>query len=127
MAVYLGSNLIDMMGGQPVNVTITGSQIKSGTTTSTTISTGLSSISGFIIYKNGVSATGLTHAVYNGSTTNMTYCSSYGTSWMGSTSLATGTASPTISGGTITWNLTNAAQGGFTANTTYNWIAWGTV
>ncbi len=129
MAVYLGSNQVSMMGGQPVNVTITGLQEKAGTTTSTTINTGLSSISGYIIYKNGVSATGLTHAVYDGTNVNYTYCSSYGSSSFlgGSTTLKTGTTTPSISGGTITWNISTAASGGFTSNTTYNWIAWGTL
>lgn len=105
--------------------TYSGLAVKSGTTTSTTIRTGLSSVSYFVLYKTAVSSTGLIQAIYNGSTTNMTYCSAYSSSAWGTKTYAVGTATPTISGGTITWNITNAAQGGLSASTTYNWIAFG--
>ena len=105
--------------------TYSGLAVKSGTTTSTTINTGLSSVSYFVLYKTAVSSTGLIQAIYNGSTTNMTYCSAYSSSTWGTKTYAVGTATPTISGGTITWNITNAAQGGLSASTTYNWIAFG--
>lgn len=97
--------------------------MKTGTTTSATISTGLSSISAIVIYKDSVLATGLVHGVYVTSedTLHYTYCSSYST-WTKSYAVSTSTAS-SVSGGTFT--LGTSGTSGLSSSTTYNWIAFG--
>ena len=95
--------------------------MKTGTTTSATISTGLSSISALVIYKSSFSATGLIQGVYNGSTLYYTYCSSY-SYYFKTVTTDTSTASST-SGGTFT--LGTSGTSGLSSSTTYNWIAFG--
>lgn len=97
--------------------------MKSGTTTSSTIDTGLSSISAIVIYKSSFSSTGLIQGVYVTSedTLHYTYCSSYST-WMKSCSVSTSAAS-SVSGGTFT--LGTSGTSGLSSSTTYYWIAFG--
>lgn len=123
--VLSGKTFTSTAGVKVTGTASAGLAVKSGTTTSTTINTGLSSVSYFMLYRTTVTTTGLVQAVYgnNGTTANTTYCSSYST-W--SKVYNFGTSTPTISGGTITWTTTNAAQGGFGSNVTYNWVAFGT-
>lgn len=100
-----------------------GLVIKTGTTKSATIETGLSSIKCFILYKGSFSATGLIQAVYEESTSgyaNYVYCSSY-SNW--SKVCAVDTSQPTIDGGRFTWNESNTR--GVSSGATYNWIAIG--
>lgn len=124
--VAAGKTFTSSAGLKVTGTASAGLAVKTGTTTSTTINTGLSSVSYFVLYKTAVSSTGLIQAIYDGSTTNMTYCSAYSSSTWGTKTYAVGTASPTLSGGTITWNISAAASGGLSASTTYNWIAFGT-
>lgn len=97
--------------------------MKSGTTTSDTINTGLSSISAIVIYKNSIFNTGFVQGVYttNDATLRYTYCSSY-SSYIKSCSTNTSTAS-TVNDGTFI--LGTSGSSGLTADTTYNWIAFG--
>lgn len=100
-----------------------GYSIATGTTTSSIIETGLSSIKFIAIYKSSVSATGLVQAVYlaDNSNANYTYCSSY-SSYYKTYAVGTNTSS-TVSGGTFTWG--GSGTSGLSSGTTYNWIAFG--
>lgn len=99
--------------------------IKTGTTISTTIDTGLAYISSFTLFKNSIAETGLIHAVYDGTSTQMLYCSAWSIATNGTKTFTSGVANPIISEGTITWNISSATSGGFASGKTYNWIAIG--
>ena len=116
--------------GVKVSGTATGSSgggltMKTGTTTSGTIETGLSSVTCIVIYKSSVSATGLVQMVWRSdeSKGHYTCCSSY-SGYMKSYAVGTNTSS-TVSGGTFTWG--GSGTSGLSSSTTYNWIAFGEV
>ena len=99
-----------------------GLTIKTGTTTSNTINTGLSTIKLVIIYRDSFSDTGFINGFYNADEGKMhyVYCSTYST-YMKSCSSGTSTAA-TVDGGTLTTGLSgNSALNGMT----YHWIAVG--
>ena len=102
-----------------------GLAMKSGTTTSATIDTGLSSIKVIIIYKDSFTATGLIQGIYvtDEDKLHYTYCSQY-SSYFKICAASTSTAS-SVSGGTFT--LGTSGTSGLSNNTTYNWIAFGEV
>lgn len=102
-----------------------GSVIKTGTTTSGTINTGLSDIEQFFIYKESVTATGLIHLHYTKSATSRMYASAWTTSNYGTKTITNGTGGVTVSGGTLTISATQAAQGALTSGVTYKWVAIG--
>lgn len=102
-----------------------GYQIKSGTTTSATIQTGLSSIKEFFIYKESITATGLIHLHYNESGTSYLYASAWSTNNYGTKTITNGTNRATVNGGTLTLPSTSATSGGLTSGVTYKWIAIG--
>lgn len=104
-----------------------GSVIKTGTTTSATIATGLSSIEEFFIYKETQTATGLIHLHYSktGGTSYM-YASAWSTNNYGTKTITNATTAPTISGGSITLPSSTATSGGLSSGVTYKWIAIGT-
>lgn len=97
--------------------------VKSGTTTSNVINTGLSEIDHIVIYKTSVSATGFVQGVYRSDTgyTYYTYCSSY-QSYMKNYAVAQNT-NGSVSGGKFTWNGSGTAA--LTSGSTYYWIAAG--
>lgn len=97
--------------------------VKSGTTTSNVINTGLSEIDHIVIYKTSVSATGFVQGVYRSDTgyTYYTYCSSYQV-YMKNYAVAQNT-NGSVSGGTFTWNGSGTAA--LTSGDTYYWIAAG--
>ena len=103
-----------------------GYAIKSGTTTSGTIDTGLSNVEQFFIYKETVTGTGLIHLHYTKSATSRLYASAWSTNSWGTKTITNGTGGVTVSGGTVTISATQAAQGALTSNVTYKWIAVGT-
>ncbi len=105
----------------------TGSVIKTGTTTSRTIATGLSSIKEFFIYKETLTATGLIHLHYSadGGTSYM-YASAWSTQNYGTKTIANGTTAATVNGGSITLPSNTATQGGLSSGVTYKWVAVGT-
>lgn len=104
-----------------------GLVVKSGTTTSRTIDTGLSDIEQFFIYKETQTATGLIRLHYSkeGGTSRM-YASAWTTSNYGTKTITNGTGGTSVNGGTITISATSATSGGLTSNLTYKWIAVGT-
>lgn len=103
-----------------------GMVVKSGTTTSRTINTGLSDVEHFIIYKETQTATGLIHLHYSKAATSRMYASAWSTNNYGTKTITNGTGGVTVSGGTVTISATQAAQGALTSNVTYKWIAIGT-
>lgn len=110
-------------GGGPQTPSIV---IKSGTTTSRTINTGLSDVEQFFMYKESVTATGLIHLHYTKSATSRMYASAWTTSNYGTKTITNGTGGVGVNGGTVTISATQATQGALTSNVTYKWIAVGT-
>lgn len=103
-----------------------GSTIKTGTTTSATIATGLSSIEEFFIYKESISATGLIHLHYSKTDgTSYLYASAWSTSSYGTKTVKNETTAATVSGGSITLPSSTATSGGLSSGVTYKWIAVG--
>lgn len=104
-----------------------GLVVKSGTTTSATIATGLSSIEEFFIYKETQTATGLIRLHYSktGGTSYM-YASAWSTNNYGTKTITNATTAPTISGGSITLPSSTATSGGLSSGVTYKWTAIGT-
>ena len=98
-----------------------GLVIKSGTTTSATIETGLSSIKILVIYTDSFRSTGFIQGTYvaDEGIMHYTYCSSY-SSYMKVCGVTTSN-SCTVNGGTFTLN----ASHGLINGKTYNWIAVG--
>lgn len=103
-----------------------GYAIKSGTTTSATINTGLSDVEQFFLYKETITATGLIHLHYTKSATYRMYASAWTTNSWGSKTITNGTGGVTVNGGTVTISATQAAQGALTSGVTYKWVAIGT-
>lgn len=97
---------------------------KSGTVTDeTTIDTGLSEIVFFLLYKNGMSSTGLNLALKDVTDADdyAVYCSSYST-YMKTYSFSTG-EQMTFDGGTVTYaGSSNLAM---VSSSTYIWVAFG--
>lgn len=122
-----GKQLIGADGSVITGLLVKGFAVKTGTTTSRTIDTGLSDIEQFFIYKESQTATGLIHLHYSkdGGTSRL-YASAWSTNNYGSKTITNGTGGTTVNGGTITISATQATQGGLTGNVTYKWIAVGT-
>ena len=123
-----GKQLIDGNGNVVTGTLVpaSGFVIKTGTTTSNSINTGLSDIEQFFIYKESVNATGLIRMHYdkNGETNRM-----YASSWSSSGTKAIVNRTDgglTVNGGSVTITATAANSGGLTSNTTYTWVAVGT-
>ena len=102
-----------------------GSVVKSGTTTSGTIATGLSDIEQFFMYKESQTGTGLIHLHYTKSETSRMYASAWSTNNYGTKTITNGTGGVTVNGGTVTISATQATQGALTGNVTYKWVAIG--
>lgn len=102
-----------------------GYAIKSGTTTSRTINTGLSDVEQFFMYKETQTGTGLIRLHYTKAATSRMYASAWSTQNYGSKTITNGTGGVSVSGGTVTISATQAAQGALTSNVTYKWIAIG--
>lgn len=99
-----------------------GLVMKTGTTTSATIETGLSSIKILVIYTDSFSSTGFIQGTYvaDEGLMHYTYCSSY-SSYMKICGVTTSN-SCTVDGGTFTLNTPSH---GLISGKTYNWIAVG--
>lgn len=104
-----------------------GMVVKTGTTTSPTIDTGLKDVEQFFLYKETLTATGLIrlHYIKNVGASRM-YASAWSTQNYGTKTITNGTGGVTVSGGTVTISATQAAQGALTSGVTYNWVAIGT-
>lgn len=103
-----------------------GFVVKTGTTTSPTIDTGLSDVEQFFIYKESLTATGLIHLHYSKNGTSRMYASAWSTNSYGSKTITNGTDGVNVNGGTLTISAAQAAQGALTSRVTYKWIAVGT-
>ena len=123
---FTGADGLCVSGTYVPSTTSGGLSVRSGTTTSNTIDTGLSSISYFMLYKSSINAIGLVQCMYNGEDgrSNYTYCSSY-SQYIRSCSAGSSSSYHSISGGSFAWTA-SADSTMLTSNTTYNWIAIGT-
>ena len=99
-----------------------GGQVKTGTTTSTTINTGLSKIDKLIIYAESLSGKGAIDIIYTGeSEAVVTYCSYY--SNYSKPCAVQKRSAFGVSGGTFEWHDTGSYA--FAGGVTYHWIAFG--
>lgn len=101
-----------------------GAQVKTGTTSSPTINTGLSKIDKLIIYADKITSLGVVTAVYSADvgTAKVTFCDSYSVYLKACGIIDLSGFS--VSGGTFSWTETMDAYK-FMSNATYNWIAIG--
>ena len=101
-----------------------GVQVKTGTTSVSTIVTGLSRIDKLIIYTDKIKSVGVVTAVYSADvgTAKVTFCDYYSvySKYCGIVDLS----GFSVSGGTFSWTETMDAYR-FMSNATYNWIAIG--
>lgn len=101
-----------------------GVQVKTGTTSSPTINTGLSKIDKLIIYANKITSIGVVTAVYSADvgTAKVIFCDSY-SAYLRACGIVD-LSGFRVSGGTFSWTETMDAYR-FMSNATYNWIAIG--
>lgn len=101
-----------------------GVQMKTGTTSSPTINTGLSKIDKLIIYADKIKSVGVVTAVYSADvgTAKVTFCDSYSV-YLKACGIVD-LSGFSVSGGTFSWTETLDAYK-FMNNATYNWIAIG--
>lgn len=101
-----------------------GVQVKTGTTSSPTINTGLSKIDKLIIYADKITSVGVVTAVYSADAekAKVTFCGDY--SVYSKPCGITDRSGFSVSGGTFSWTE-SAKEYGFMNNATYNWIAIG--
>lgn len=101
-----------------------GSVIKTGTTSSNTINTGLSDVEQFFMYKAYHEAAGLILLHYSKANGTSRLYSTVWTSY--SKNVNSGKGGVSINGGTVTIEETTPANGGLSSNVTYTWVAAGT-
>ena len=101
-----------------------GGQVKTGTTTNTTINTGLSKIEKLIIYADKITSVGVVTAVYSADAekAKVTFCGDY--SVYSKPCGITDRSGFSVSGGTFSWTE-SVKEYKFMSNATYNWIAIG--
>ena len=99
-----------------------GVQVKTGTTSSPTINTGLSKIDKLIIYADKITSVGVVTAVYSAGKAKVTFCGDY--SVYSKPCGITDRSGFSVSGGTFSWTE-SAKEYKFMNNVTYNWIAIG--
>lgn len=101
-----------------------GVQVKTGTTSSPIINTGLSKIDKLIIYANRIASKGIVDMIYSGDSSRAvtTFCGEY--SVYSQYCKVTERTGFSVSGGTFSWTET-MDEYKFMNNTTYNWIAIG--
>lgn len=119
------TELSNKTSGSSGSLVSKGMAIKTGTTTSRIINTGLSDIEQFFIYKESQTTTGLIHLHYTKAATSRMYASAWSTNTWGSKTITNESGGVTVDGGDITISATSAAQGGLSSNVTYKWIAIG--
>lgn len=102
-----------------------GVQMKTGTTSASTIVTGLSRIDKLIIYADKIKSIGVVAAVYSADvgTAKVTFCDNYSV-YLRACGIVD-LSGFSVSGGTFSWTETMDAYK-FMNNATYNWIAIGT-
>ena len=101
-----------------------GVQVKTGTTSSPTIETGLSKIDKLIIYADKITSVGVVTAVYSADVgkAKVTFCGDY--SVYSKPCGITDRSGFSVSGGTFSWTE-SVKEYKFMNNATYNWIAIG--
>lgn len=101
-----------------------GGQVKTGTTSSPTINTGLSKIDKLIIYADKITSVGVVTAVYSADVekAKVTFCGDY--SVYSKACGITDRSGFSVSGGTFSWTE-SAKEYKFMNNAAYNWIAIG--
>lgn len=102
-----------------------GVQVKTGTTSSPTINTGLSKIDKLIIYADKITSVGVVTAVYSADVekkAKVTFCGDY--SVYSKPCGITDRSGFSVSGGTFSWTE-STKEYTFMNNATYNWIAIG--
>lgn len=101
-----------------------GVQVKTGTTSSPTINTGLSKIDKLIIYADKITSVGVVTAVYSADAgkAKVIFCGDY--SVYSKPCGITDRSGFSVSGGTFSWTE-STKEYGFMNNATYNWIAIG--
>ena len=120
-----GITILGVTGSYQGSASSGGIQVKTGTTSSTSINTGLSSIDKFIIYSDTILSEGMVNAVYDSSKSavTLTVCGSYNT-YVKQCNVVTQSTGYSVSGGTFQWTDTSSL-GSFMYDATYNWIAVG--
>ena len=120
-----GITILGVAGSYQGSTSSSGIKVKTGTTDSTSISTGLSSINKFIMYSDRILSEGLVNVVYDSSKSSvtLTVCGEYN-SYVKQCNVMTQTTGYSISGGTFQWTDTTFL-GSFMYDATYNWIAVG--
>ena len=103
---------------------VAGKQVKTGTTSSPTINTGLSKIDKLIIYADKIKSIGVVTVVYSADveTAKVIFCDSYSV-YLKACGIVD-LSGFSVSGGTFSWTETMDAYK-FMNNATYNWIAIG--
>lgn len=117
-----GVSILGVTGSYEATALGGGGQVRTGTTTSTTINTGLSKIDKLIIYAESISGKGAVDIIYTGeSEAVVTYCSYY--SNYSRTCAVQKRSTFGVSGGTFEWDDTGSYA--FASGVTYHWIAFG--
>lgn len=117
-----GVSILGVSGNMQAGVA--GKQVKTGTTSVTTIVTGLSRIDKLIIYANKITSIGVVTAVYSADvgTAKVTFCGDY-SAYLKACGIVD-LSGFSVSGGTFSWTET-MDEYKFMNNATYNWIAIG--
>lgn len=121
----LPSQMADEISSIKTATSSGGIQVRTGTTSSTSINTGLSSIDKFIIYSDTILSEGMVNAVYDSSKSavTLTVCGGYNT-YVKQCNVMAQSTGYSVSGGTFQWTDTSSI-GSFMYDATYNWIAVG--
>ena len=119
-----GVSILGVAGSYEGTASGGGVQVKTGTTSSPTINTGLSKIDKMIIYADKITSVGVVTAVYSADAgkAKVIFCGDY--SVYSKPCGITDRSGFSVSGGTFSWTE-SAKEYGFMNNATYNWIAIG--
>ena len=119
-----GVSILGVAGSYEGTASGGGVQVKTGTTSSPTINTGLSKIDKMIIYADKITSVGVVTAVYSADAgkAKVIFCGDY--SVYSKSCGITDRSGFSVSGGTFSWTE-SAKEYGFMNNATYNWIAIG--
>ena len=117
-----GVSILGVAGSYEGTASGGGVQVKTGTTSSPTIDTGLSKIDKLIIYADKITSVGVVTAVYSAGKAKVTFCGDY--SVYSKPCGITDRSGFSVSGGTFSWTE-SAKEYKFMDNVTYNWIAIG--
>lgn len=119
-----GVSILGVAGSYEGTASGGGVQVKTGTTSSPTIDTGLSKIDKLIIYANKIASKGMVDMIYSSDSSRAvtTFCGEY--SVYSQYCKVTERTGFSVSGGTFNWTET-MDEYKYMNNTTYNWIAIG--